>query len=87
MTAELGVRLSGMLYLSSFYDVGNVWAQAGDFNPARLFRGAGLGISMVSPVGPMGLAVAYGFDRRDLNGLPAPAWKLHFSIGQLFVQQ
>jgi outer membrane translocation and assembly module TamA len=42
---------------------------------------------MISPVGPLGLAFAYGFDRTDLAGNPAPEWKLHFSIGQLFVQQ
>ena len=87
MTAELGVRLSGMLYLNTFYDAGNVWAQASDFNPSRLLRGAGVGLSMVSPVGPLGLAFAYGFDRTDLNGNPTPEWKLHFSIGQTFVQQ
>jgi len=76
-----------MLYLSTFFDAGNVWAEAGDFNPARLMRGAGVGLSMVSPVGPLGLALAYGFDRRDVAGLPNPGWKVHFTIGQLFVQQ
>jgi len=86
-TAEVGVRLSAMLYLSTFFDAGNVWAEAGDFNPARLMRGAGVGLSMVSPVGPLGLALAYGFDRRDVAGLPNPGWKVHFTIGQLFVQQ
>jgi len=86
-TAEVGVRLSAMLYLSTFFDAGNVWAEAGDFNPARLMRGAGVGLSMVSPVGPLGLALAYGFDRRDVAGLPNPEWKVHFTIGQLFVQQ
>jgi hypothetical protein len=42
---------------------------------------------MVSPVGPLGLALAYGFDRQDASGKPAPGWKVHFSIGTLFNQQ
>lgn len=87
MTGEVGIRLSAQLYLSTFVDAGNVWANAADYNPTRLFRGAGVGVSMVSPVGPLGLALAYGFDRQDASGRPAPGWKVHFSIGTLFNQQ
>jgi outer membrane protein insertion porin family len=87
MTGEVGLRISQQLYLSTFFDAGNVWANAADYNPARLMRGAGVGLSMISPVGPLGIAVAYGFDRRDASGRPAPGWKLHFSIGTTFSQQ
>ena len=87
MTGEVGVRLSGSIYLSTFLDAGNVWANAADYNPARLMRGAGVGLSMISPVGPLGIALAYGFDRRDAAGQPAPGWKVHFSIGNTFSQQ
>jgi outer membrane protein insertion porin family len=87
MTGEVGVRISGAFYLSTFYDAGNVWANAADYNPTRLLRGAGVGLNMVSPVGPVGVALAYGFDRRDASGRPAPGWKVHFIIGTLFNQQ
>jgi outer membrane protein insertion porin family len=87
MTGEVGVRLSGAFYLSTFVDAGNVWANAADYNPTRLLRGAGVGLNMVSPVGPLGVALAYGFDRRDASGQPAPGWKVHFIIGTLFNQQ
>ena len=87
MTGEVGVRISGAFYLSTFFDAGNVWANAADFNPTRLMRGAGVGLSMVSPVGPLGVALGYGFDRRDASGQPAPGWKVHFIIGTLFNQQ
>jgi outer membrane protein insertion porin family len=87
MTGEVGLRLSQALYLSTFIDAGNVWANAADYNPTRLMRGAGVGLSMVSPVGPLGIALAYGFDRLDASGKPAPGWKLHFSIGTQFNQQ
>lgn len=84
MTGELGLRLSQMFYLSAFFDAGNVWARAGQYNPTRLFRGAGLGVAIISPLGPIGLDYAYGFDRTDLFGRPDPGWKLHFKLGNLF---
>jgi outer membrane protein insertion porin family len=83
-TAELGVRFGPQLYLNAFYDAGNIWARAQDFDPTRLFRGAGIGASLITPLGPLGLDLGYGFDRRDANGRPAPKWQLHFRLGQFF---
>jgi outer membrane protein insertion porin family len=83
-TGELGMRLSQALYLSSFFDAGNVWSTAGRFNPTRLFRGAGIGLAVLSPLGPIGLDYAYGFDRVDTDGNPNPGWKLHFKLGNIF---
>jgi outer membrane protein insertion porin family len=84
MTGEVGLRLSQMFYVSTFYDAGNVWARAGEYNPTRLFRGAGVGVSVISPLGPLGIDYAYGFDKTDLLGRPKPGWKLHFKIGNFF---
>ncbi len=83
-TGELGARISQMFYLSAFVDAGNVWAKAGEFNPTRLFRGAGVGVSIISPLGPIGIDWAYGFDRTDTFGRPAPGFKLHFKLGNFF---
>lgn len=83
-TAELGFRLNQMLYLNAFYDAGNVWSRPREFDPTRLFRGAGVGVSTVTPLGPLGIDWAYGFDRRDLLGRPAPKWQFHFKLGQIF---
>ena len=83
-TGELGLRVSQALYLAAFYDAGNVWNRPSQFNPTRLFRGAGLGVSVVSPLGPLGLDYAYGFDRTDADGNPQPAWKFHFKLGNFF---
>ncbi len=83
-TAEFGVRLTPQIYASFFYDAGNVWANASSFNPTRLFRGAGFGVSLITPLGPLGLDLAYGFDRVDQLNQPAPGWKLHFKIGNFF---
>ncbi len=83
-TAEMGVRLNQALYASMFYDAGNVWRHPRDFDPTRLFRGAGVSVSTVTPLGPLGLDYAYGFDRLDAQGRQRPKWQLHFRLGQLF---
>jgi outer membrane protein insertion porin family len=82
-TVELGLRFNQMFYTDLFYDAGNIYATPQDFNPTRLFRGAGIGASVVTPLGPLGLDWAYGFDR-VVNGVKAPKWMLHFRLGQLF---
>lgn len=83
-TVELGLRINQQLNFSAFYDAGNIWARPRDFNPTRLFRGAGVGASVVTPLGPLGLDWGYGFDRVDANGVKDPKWQLHFKLGQLF---
>ena len=82
-TVELGLRINQQLNFDVFYDAGNIWAQPRDFNPTRLFRGAGVGASIVTPLGPLGLDWGYGFDRTT-NGVKDPKWQLHFKLGQLF---
>jgi outer membrane protein insertion porin family len=83
-TLELGLRLNSSFYFNSFFDAGNVWDTPREFSPARLFRGAGFGVGLVTPLGPLGLDLGYGFDRIDAAGRPAPGWKLHFKLGQMF---
>jgi outer membrane protein insertion porin family len=83
-TAEMGFRVNQSLYLSTFYDVGNVWRRAREINPTRLFRGVGIGASTITPFGPLGLDWALGLDRLDVTGRRAPKWQLHFRFGQLF---
>lgn len=83
-TAEVGLRFNSSVYVNLFYDAGNLWARPRDFDPTRLFRGSGLGVSTITPLGPLGIDWAYGFDRRDANGRPDPRWQLHFRLGQIF---
>ncbi len=83
-TAELGLRVNQMVYTNVFFDAGNIWNRPREFDPTRLFRGAGVGVSLVTPLGPLGLDWGYGFDRVDAQGRPAPKWVLHFKFGQLF---
>ncbi len=83
-TAELGLRINQQLYLDAFYDAGNLWAQPRDFDPTRLFRGAGFGASVVTPLGPLGIDLGYGFDRTNTLGQKDPGWQVHFKFGQIF---
>ena len=83
-SAELGVRFNQMLYVDAFYDAGNLWARPADFNPTRLFRGVGVGGSIVTPLGPLGVDLGYGLDRVNAQGLRDPKWQVHFKFGQIF---
>lgn len=78
LSAEYAIRLNNNISLSAFYDAGNVWRRPSEMNPTRLLRGAGLGLTLVTPFGPLGLDYAYGFDKTD------PGWQLHFKFGQGF---
>ncbi len=75
MSAEYAARLGGNVSLSLFYDAGNVYTDPFEVDPTRLFRGAGVGVQLVTPFGPIGLDYAYGFDK-DPAG-----WQLHFRMG------
>ncbi len=75
MTAEYALRLNDQISLSAFYDAGNVWRTPAQIDPTKLFRGAGFGLQLVTPFGPIGLDYAYGFDKAT------PGWQLHFRMG------
>ncbi|MGE0353480.1 MAG: outer membrane protein assembly factor BamA [Gemmatimonadales bacterium] len=83
-TVEFGARASQSLYFSTFLDAGNVYRDARQYDPSRLFRGAGFGVALISPLGPIGIDLGYGFDKVDINGRPNPGWKLHFKLGNFF---
>jgi len=83
-TVEAGARVSQSLYVSTFLDAGNVYRTARQYDPTRLFRGAGFGAALISPLGPLGIDIAYGFDKVDRTGKPIPGWQLHFKVGNFF---
>jgi outer membrane protein insertion porin family len=75
LTTEVAMRLGAQMSLSVFMDAGNVWRTAAELDPTRMFRGAGVGVELVTPFGPIGLDYAYGFDKTR------PGWQLHFRLG------
>ena len=78
VSAEYAVRFNDNVSVSAFGDAGSLWSDPLQVNPTRLFRGAGIGVQLVTPFGPMGLDYGYGFDKAD------PGWQLHFKFGQTF---
>lgn len=79
VSAEYAVRLNDMLSLHVFGDAGNVFNDVAEFNPTKMFRGAGVGGTIVTPfLGAIGVDAAYGFDR------PIPGWEIHFKLGTGF---
>jgi outer membrane protein insertion porin family len=79
-TVEAGARISQSLYVSTFFDAGNVYRSARQWDPTRLFRGAGFGAAVISPLGPIGVDLGYGFDREGDRS----KWQLHFKLGNFF---
>ena len=77
-TAEYKAVLNANLGVSAYYDVGNLWHGPRDINTSRFYRGAGFGVQLVTPFGPIGVDYAYGFDK------PNPGWELHFKMGPNF---
>jgi outer membrane protein insertion porin family len=74
IAGEAAMRLNDNISLSVFADAGNIWSEPSQFNPTRLFRSVGIGTTIVTPFGPLGLDYAYGFDK------PEPGWMFHFKI-------
>ena len=81
---SLGARVSQFLYLNLFIDAGNNYRSVAQWDPTRLMRGAGFGVAVVSPLGPIGIDLGYGFDRVNLQLQPNPGWQLHFRLGNFF---
>ncbi len=63
-------RLTGY----AFWDIGKAWNNIGDFNFREMKDGAGIGVKVRTPMGPITLEYAYGFDTKN--------WKFHFGIFQ-----
>jgi len=77
-STELALRASQQFSLRTFFDAGNVWSSFDQVSPGNLFRGAGVGATVITPFGPIGLDYAYGFDKTE------PGWQFHFTFGQGF---
>jgi outer membrane translocation and assembly module TamA len=76
VSSEYAIRFNDNLSLSTFFEAGNLWADPREADLAKLYRGAGIGVQLVTPFGPIGLDYAYGFDKTE------PGWQLHFRMGQ-----
>jgi outer membrane protein insertion porin family len=74
VSGEYAVRFNDNLSASVFAEAGNIWDDPRLIDPTRLYRSLGFGATVVTPFGPLGIDMAYGFDK------PEPGWKFHFKI-------
>ncbi len=70
------------IYLLSFAEAGNVWANLATADPFGLNRAAGFGMRLLlQPIGLLGFDVGYGFDPDPATGQTS-GWKFHFQFGR-----
>lgn len=76
---ELRFPVTGSLEGAVFFDTGNLWLDQSKFDLLRLRYAVGVGIRLVTPIGPAALDVGVNLtpDRTLLEGMIVP----HFSIG------
>lgn len=62
-----------------FVDMGNLWIKPSNFNPFELRPTAGVGVRLVTPVGPLSFDLAFNLDPDSSR--EEELWTLHFNIG------
>lgn len=86
-TAELrfNVSLNPIpIYLLTFAEGGNVWADLKTTELFNLDRSAGIGARLlINPIGLIGFDYGYGFDDPTRSGSPS-GWHFHFQFGKGF---
>ncbi len=60
---EYTYPILNFLKLAVFYDVGSVWAKAGDFASGNMYSGMGLGVRVKTPIGPLMLDYGLPMDK------------------------
>lgn len=71
-------RMVEQVYGLMFFDAGSSWDTIIEARPTDLKRGAGFGIRIETPMGPIGFDYGYGFDKVN------PGWEAHFQFGTIF---
>jgi outer membrane protein assembly complex protein YaeT len=80
-SAEIRQSIWGPFTTAVFADVGNVWSTRDVWKPLDLFPTVGVGVLVLSPVGPVRVDV--GFQLRTVP-YDKEHWALHFSLGNPF---
>ncbi len=77
---ELNIPIVNILGIALFVDTGNAWAEGKNYNLRNMRSGAGAGLRMFTPIGPIKLDWGHKLDQR--RGEDAYEW--HFSMGTYF---
>lgn len=79
---EYTVPLIEFVKLAAFFDAGNVWPDVSDFGSGDFKSGAGLGLRIKTPIGPVNLD--YGYPLNDEPGEDGRTGKFYFSVSRGF---
>ena len=79
---EYTIPLIDYVKLAGFFDVGNVWARKEDFGSGGFKAGAGFGLRVKTPIGPINLD--YGYPLNDEPGEDQRSGKFYFSVSRGF---
>jgi len=79
---EYTIPLIEFIKLAVFFDVGNVWADFEDFGTGAFKSGAGVGVRIKTPIGPVKLD--YGYPLNDEEGEEDKSGKFYFSVSRGF---
>jgi len=87
-SAEVRVPLKGKFGAVAFFDFGNVWREAKNFDMGDLRYAVGPGLRYQTPIGPARLDVGYQLNPIEgllIDGEPQKRRiRIHFSVGQAF---
>jgi outer membrane protein insertion porin family len=78
---EYTVPVVDFIKVAVFFDVGNVWAEMDEFGQGDYKSGAGFGLRVKTPIGPINLD--YGYPFNDIPGEDKEG-KFYFSISRSF---
>lgn len=79
---EYTVPVIEFIKIAAFFDVGNVWADLEDFGQGDYKSGAGMGLRIKTPIGPVNLD--YGYPLNDEPGEDGRSGKFYFSVSRGF---
>ena len=68
--------------LAAFFDTGNIWGEVEDFGSGDFKSGAGVGMRVRTPIGPVNLD--YGYPLNDEPGEDGRSGKFYFSVSRGF---
>ncbi len=80
-TIEYTIPVVERVRFAVFFDIGNVWSDAYQFNTGDLKSDAGIGLRLNLPVGPLRLDYGYPIQSDDQTGRTG---KFQFSVGYQF---
>ena len=84
MTAnvEFTIPIIEFVKLATFLDAGNIWEKVEDFGSGDFKFGAGVGVRVKTPIGPVNLD--YGYPLNDEPGEDGRSGKFYFSVSRGF---